>query len=250
MSKKIAAGANKIVLDVTCGSGAFMQNREDAIKLSKTMNEIGKLANKETVCVITNMDEPLGNAVGNNLEVIEAIQALKGYMPEDVKQVVLEIGAYMIKLYGINNNIEENKNSILENIKNGKAFNKFIELVENQGGDISYIKDTSKFEKAKFIIPVISDKDGFVQEINARKVGELSGALGAGRIRKEDNIDQTVGIILCKKVSNKVKIGDILAYVHANDETLGNNACEELKNIYKINVKEVQKPEVILDVIE
>lgn len=250
MSKKIAAGANKIVLDVTCGSGAFMKNKEDAIELSKTMRKIGKLADKETVCIITNMDEPLGYAVGNNLEVIEAIHALNGDIQEDVQQVVLELGSYMMKLYGIDGSIEENKNKILENIKNGKALKKFIELVQNQGGDISYIKDTSKFEKAKFVIPVISDKDGFIEEINARKVGEISGSLGAGRIRKEDDIDQTVGIILSKKVSNKVTTGDILAYIYANDENLGNKACKELKDIYKIASKEVLKPQVILDIVE
>lgn len=250
MSKKIAAGANKIVLDVTCGSGAFMQNKEDAKKLSIMMNKIGSLSNKETVCIMTNMDEPLGNAVGNNIEVIEAIKALKGDMPEDVKEVVLELGAYMIKLAGINDNIEENKNKILENIQNGKAYEKFKELVQNQGGDVSYLDNTEKFEKAKFIIPVICEQDGYVKEINARRVGEISGLLGAGRIRKEDDIDQTVGIMIVKKVSHEVKQGDVLAYIHANNENLGNEACKQLKEVYKISREKVEKPEVILDIIK
>lgn len=250
MSKKIAAGANKIVLDVTCGSGAFMQNKEDAIKLSETMNRIGKLAGKETVCVMTNMDEPLGYAVGNNLEVIEAIKALKDDMPEDVKEVVLELGAYMIKLAGMGEDINTNKARILENIKNGKAYSKFIQLVENQGGDISYLEDTNKFAKAKFEMPVICDKSGYVEQINARRVGEISGFLGAGRVKKEDDIDETVGIILCKKVSNEVVKGDVLAYVYANNEALGNKAVLDLKETYKISSQKIETPKAILDIIK
>ena len=250
MSKKIAAGANKIILDVTCGSGAFMQNKEDAVKLSETMNKIGKLSNRETICVITNMDEPLGYAVGNNIEVIEAIKALKGDMPEDVKEVVLELGAYMIKLAGLGDNIEENKNKILEKIENKDAYQKLIQLVENQGGDISYIENTEKFPKAKFKIPVISDKDGFVESPNARKVGEISGALGAGRLRKEDEIDQSVGVMLCKKISDRVEVGETLAYVYANNEELGNKASKNLKETYKIANNVVPKPKMILDIVK
>ena len=146
MSKKIASGAQKIVLDVTCGSGAFMQSLEKAQELAKEMITIGKLADKETICILTNMDEPLGYAVGNSLEVIEAIQFLKGDMPEDVKEVVLELGAYMIKLAGKGENIEQNKSRLLENIKNKKAYEKFIQLVENQGGDSS-LKILINFQK-------------------------------------------------------------------------------------------------------
>lgn len=250
MSKKIAAGANKIVLDVTCGSGAFMKNKEDAKILSETMNRIGKLAGKETVCIMSNMDEPLGYAVGNNLEVIEAIKCLKGNMPEDVKKVVLELGAYMLKLAEINVDIEENKKAIMRNIENGEAYEKFIELIHNQGGDISYIENIEKFDKAKYIIPVIADKSGYVKELNARRVGEISGALGAGRIRKEDDIDASVGIVLCKKVSNIVNSGDILAYVHSNDETIGRKAVEDLKNTYIISEEKVEEPKIILDIIK
>lgn len=249
MSKKIAAGANKIVLDVTCGSGAFMKNKEEAKMLSETMNRIGKLAKKETVCVMSNMDEPLGYAVGNNLEVIEAIKCLKGNMPEDVKQVVVELGAYMLKLAEINEDIAENRNTIMKNIENGGAYKKFIELIHNQGGDISYIENIEKFDKAKYIIPVISDKSGYVKKLNAQVVGEISGRLGAGRVRKEDSIDATVGIMLCKKVSNKVNEGDILAYIHANNEEVGKQAVIDLKNTYVITNEPVQEPKIILDVI-
>lgn len=233
-----------VEVELLCG------NKEEAIKLSETMNRIGKLAGKETVCILTNMDEPLGTSVGNNLEVIEAIKALKGDMEEDVKVVVLELGSYMIKLAGIGEDIEENKQKILENIQNGKAYNKFKELVKNQGGDISYLEDVNKFEKAKFIIPVISDKDGYVEKINAREVGVISGFLGAGRVRKEDNIDESVGIVLCKKVSNEVKVGDILCYVHANDENLGNEAVSKLKETYKISKEKIEEPKAIIGIVK
>lgn len=249
MSKKIAAGANKIVLDVTCGSGAFMKNIKEAEELSKTMINIGKLANKETVCIITNMDQPLGKMVGNNLEVIEAIEALKGNIQEDVKNVVLELGAYILKLDGKGNNIEENKKIIEEIIKNGKAYNKFEELVKNQGGDISYIQDINKFEKAKYIVPVIAKKCGYIEKLNAEEVGKIAMNLGAGRIRKEDNIEYSVGIELLKKVGDSVAQGETLAYIHANDEEKGTKAVEELFELYKISEKRTNKIPDILKII-
>ncbi len=249
MSKKIAAGANKIVLDVTCGSGAFMKNHQEARLLSETMNRIGKLAGKETVCVMTNMEEPLGHAVGNNLEVIEAVKFLKQDMPRDVKEVVLELGAYMIKLSGLGENIEENKQRILEKIQTGDAYRKFLSLVANQGGDTSYIEDLSKFAQAKYILEVKATRDGYVSSIQARKVGELSGSLGAGREKKEDPIDETVGIVLNKKTGDFVQQGEILAYVHANDKKEGENVVKELKNLYQIQENKVEKPKTILDII-
>ena len=249
MSKKIASGANKIVLDVTCGYGAFMKNRKQAEELSKTMIEIGKLAGRETVCIVTDMNEPLGYAVGNNLEVIEAIKFLKGDMPSDLKEVVIELGAYMIKLADKGDDIEENKQKLLDNIKNGKSYDKFIELVKNQGGDISYIEDTEKFEKASIIKEVISNKEGNIQEINAKTIGEISCALGAGRQTKTDKIDLSVGIILNKKVGDYVKIGDIIATVYANDQEKANKAEEEILNTYKIG-KEKEDKQTILEIIE
>lgn len=250
MSKKIASGADKIVLDVTVGKGAFMKTIEDATKLSQQMIEIGKLANRETICILTNMDEPLGYAVGNNLEVIEAIEFLKGNMPEDVRDVVLELGAYMIKLAGLWNNIEENKEKMLENIKNGKALKKFKEMVENQGGDVTYIENTNKFEKAKYIKEVKSTKNGYIQEINAESVGKLACSLGAGRLRKEDKIDNSVGIILNKKVSQKVRKGDILAYIHANSQEKLHKVEKRLQDIIIIEDKEIKKQNTIIEIIK
>ena len=249
MSKKIAAGANKIVLDVTVGSGAFMKNKDDAVELSNIMKDIGNLANRETVCVLTNMSEPVGFAVGNTLEIIETIECLKGNVPEDIKEIITTIGSYIIKLSGKSDDLKENKKMILENIENGRAYNKFLELVKNQGGNTEYIENTRKFEKAKYIIPVISGKDGFVEELNAEKVGLISVSLGAGRVKKEDDIDKAVGIVLNKKIADEVKAGEILAYVHANDEQKGKEAVEQLKNTYKITEIKVEKEKIILGVI-
>ena len=189
MSKKIAAGANKIVIDVTYGSGAFMKNIDDAKKLADIMTRIGRLANKETVCILTDMDKPLGFAVGNNLEVIEAIDVLKNrYIPKDVEEVILELGANMLILANKVNSIDDGKAMILENIKNGKGFEKLVELVSSQGGDVSYLEDTSKFKKAKFIKSIIASKSGRVLKLDANLVGKMSGYLGAGRIKKDDDI--------------------------------------------------------------
>lgn len=250
MSKKIAAGADKIVLDVTCGSGAFMKNETDAIKLSEMMNKIGKLANKETVCIITNMDEPLGKAIGNILEVKEAIQALNGEMEDDVKDVVLELGSYMIKLAGKGENIEDNKKKILEKINNGEALQKFEELVQNQGGDISYIKDIDKFEKAKYIEPVQSLNNGYVQKLNAEEIGKICMHLGAGRIKKEDSIDKSVGIVLNKKVGDAVNKGETLAFIHANSLEKLEEAKNNVLETYKIVDAKTEKNRSIIKIIK
>lgn len=234
MSKKIASGANKIVLDVTVGKGAFMKTKEDAQKLAEQMVRIGKLAGKEVRCVLTPMDEPLGFAVGNSLEVIEAINFLKGDMPKDLKEVVLELGANMLQLAGKGNNIDENKLNMLEKIQTGEAYNKFKEMVQNQSGDITYLDDTTKFEKAKYISAVVTEKTGKVKEINAEEIGKLACYLGAGRVSKEDAIDSRVGIILNKKVGDEVIEGDFLSYVCANDEEKLKEAERRILEIYKI----------------
>ena len=234
MSKKIASGANKIVIDVTVGKGAFMKTREDAQKLAEQMVRIGKLAGKEVRCVLTPMDQPLGYAVGNTLEVIEAINFLKGDMPEDLKEVVLELGANMLQLAGKGENLEENRLRMLETIQNGKAFEKFKEMVANQGGDISYLEDTTKFEKSKYISAVATEKTGIVKEINAEEIGKLACYLGAGRVKKEDEIEKSVGIILNKKIGDEVERGDFLAYICANDEEKLREAESKILEIIKM----------------
>ena len=234
MSKKIASGANKIVLDVTVGKGAFMKTQEEAHKLAELMIKIGNLAGKEVVCVFTKMDEPLGNSVGNTLEVIEAVNFLKGYMPKDLKDVVFELGAQMIKLAGFGDDIENNKAKMQENIINGKAYEKLIQMVQNQGGDISYLNDTNKFEKAKYIIPVESKTSGIIKEINAEEVGKVACFLGAGRLKKEDKIDNSAGIILNKKVGDYVEEKEVIAYINTNYEEKIEYAKSKILEIWKI----------------
>ena len=249
MSKKIAAGASKIVLDVTCGNGAFMKTKEDAIKLSNIMKQIGNLAGKETVCVITSMEEPLGYSVGNTLEVIEAIEALKGNMKEDVKEVVLALGSYMLKLAGKGENIEENKKKIEECITSGRAYEKFLELVEKQGGDISYCNNTDLFEKAKYNENIVKNQKGYIKEIRAEEIGKAACLLGAGRMKKEDSIDMTAGIILNYKVGDCIDNEDIIATLYTNST----NKIEEVRKMVEeaiITVEEpVDKNKMILDVI-
>lgn len=213
------------------------------------MKEIGTLANRETVCVLTNMDEPVGRAVGNTLEILETIECLKGNMPDDIKEIILGIGSIIIKLAGEGDDIEENKNKILENIKTGKAYNKFLELVKKQGGDISYIENTEKFERAKYIIPVYSKQTGYVEKLDAEKIGVASVNLGAGRIKKEDTIDHAVGIWLEKKIADHVKDGEILAYVHANDEAKGKQAVKAIEEAYNIVDRKVEMEKYVLDII-
>lgn len=249
MSKKIASGAEKIVLDVTVGSGAFMNNLSDAEKLAKEMIEIGKLANRETICILTNMDEPLGHAVGNTLEVKEAVEFLKGNMPKDVKEVVLEMGAYMLMLAQIVDSKEKASELLIDNIENKKAYNKFIELVQNQGGDASYITNLEKFETAKYIEPVYSNDTGYVQSMDAKEIGKLACNLGAGRIKKEDEIDMAVGIVLNKKVGDYVEKGDCLAYIYTNKEETIEQSKQKLLEIIKVDKQEKEQIKTILEII-
>jgi len=232
MSKKIASGANKIVIDVTCGSGAFMKTREEAQKLSEIMTRIGTLSGRETVCVTTDMNQPVGYAVGNILEIIETIRVLKNeIMPEDVEHIIKELGSYMLLLAQKCSSLEEGKEMIMTNIRNGAAFNKFKELVASQGGDISYIDNPDKFEKAKYIEPILAKQSGIITKLDALQVGELSCFLGAGRETKEQEINPRVGFVFNKKVGDEVTEGEILGYVHADDE-------EKLREVLSKNIFE------------
>lgn len=250
MSKKIASGANKLVLEVTVGSGAFMKTKEDAEKLCNLMINIGKLSGKETVCILTNMDEPIGYSIGNTLEVIEAIKALKGDMEDDVKEIVETLGAYMLSLAGIENNIEKNKKLINKNIANGKAYEKFLSLIKIQGGDISYLENTEKFKKAEFEIDVISEKSGYVKSMEVENLGKISCGLGAGRIKKEDKIIYEVGIKINKKIGSYINKGEVIAKVYSNSLEKGTEALEKIKNCFEIVDKFVEKPKTILGILK
>ena len=249
MSKKIASGADHIILDITCGKGAFMETKQDAKILSKLMKLIGRNAGKDVMCILTDMNEPVGYCIGNSLEVVEAVKSLKGELPEDIKEIILTFGSYMLKMSGVNDNLVENKEKILEVIKNGKAYDKFLELVKAHCGDISYIENLAKFEKAPIIVPVISQKDGFISSLSAEKIGKASVLLGAGRLKKEDDIDHRVGIILCKKTADKVQKGDILAYVHASDEKKAEEAIQIVNDAYEFSKKQVKKTSSVLEIL-
>ena len=249
MSKKIASGAQKIVLDVTVGNGAFMQDINQARKLATSMIEIGKLSNREVVCVLTSMNEPLGYAVGNNLEVKEAVNSLRGDIPSDLKEVVLTLGAYMLKLAGISQDIEENKKKLYENIVNGKAYEKFLEMVKSQGGNISYLENTDKFEKSKLCYEVKSNKEGYIEQLPAKEIGKIACYLGAGRERKEDIIDNTVGIVLNKKVGDFINTGDLIAKIYANNQEKLDEAIKNFNRVYSIGNNK-KKEAMILDIMK
>lgn len=249
MSKKIAAGANKIVLDVTCGNGAFMKDIEEARKLSITMKNIGELAGKETVCIITNMDEPLGYSIGNSIEVIEAIEFLKGDMQEDVKLVVLELASYMLKLADKGDDIEENKKKVEECISSGEAYKKFIELIANQGGDISYIENTDLFTKAEYNVDIKLEKTGYIKRINTEGLGKIAGELGAGRMKKEDNIDFSAGIKIYKKIGDYINKDDIIITLHSNKKEEIEKAKKEIINLFEITDEKIEKLKPVIDVI-
>ena len=249
MSKKIAAGANKIVIDVTYGSGAFMKNKLQAKRLAKAIKEIWRGKDKQISCVISKMNQPLGYSVGNTLEVVEAVKALHGEMTDDLREVVFTMCVQMLKLAGRKESQAVLENQIWEVINSGKAFEKFVQLAQRQGADAAYLYDLNKLEKAPIIIPVISEKSGWVKELSAEKVGKISIELGAGRKNKEDEIDRRVGIILCKKIGDQVTEGDCLAYIHANSSEDIEKQVDSLKAAYKISQDSVAKEKVIDEII-
>ena len=234
MSKKIASGADAIVLDVKVGEGAFMKTPREARALAQEMVDIGNNVGRQTIAIISDMDQPLGYAIGNSLEVIEAINTLKGNGPKDLLELTLTLGSYMLILGKKASSFEEGYNMLLENIKNGKALEKLKEFVKAQGGDEKYIDNTNCFEKASFIIEVKAEKSGIISKIHAEKLGLIAMELGAGRVTKESEIDLSVGIVLNKKRGDKVNKGEILAYIHANDMKKGEKASKKLINAIEI----------------
>ena len=234
MSKKIAAGADAIVLDVKVGEGAFMKTKEDALHLAKEMVSIGSSLKRNTVAVISDMDQPLGRAIGNALEVEEAIETLKGNGPEDLLELCMTLGSEMVILAEKAKDKNEARQMLMETIKSGRALNKLKEFVAAQGGDISSIEDTSLFPHAKYVIPVESEKDGVVSKIHSENIGLIAMELGAGRATKESTIDLSVGLVLNKKRGEKVSKGDVIAYIHSNDMEKAEKAKVKILENYVI----------------
>ena len=250
MSKKIAGGADGLVLDVKTGNGAFMKNMNQAKKLAVAMVEIGKRVNKETIAIISDMNQPLGKAVGNSLEVREAIDTLKDKGPEDLKELCLNLGANMLKISGQVDNLDQGYEILQKSLKSGKALNKFKDLIRNQGGNDKIINDYSLLPSAQHKIEIKSDKSGFINKVNSRKIGLTSMEIGAGREKKEDNIDPAVSIVLKKKSANKVKQGKIKNVLHINDKKNEKNAIKNIKNAYEIKEKKPEANNLIKDIID
>ena len=245
MSKKLASGSDAIVLDVKTGNGAFMKKFEDSVALAEEMVSIGTMAGKKTAAIITDMDQPLGYAVGNSLEVLEAIETLNGNGPEDFKEVVFALGSLMLQLGGKAQDDAEARSMMETVITDGSAKKKFAEFIEAQGGDASPIYDTSLLEIAKTEVPVVADCDGYVHRILAEEIGIACMSLGGGRETKESEIDLSVGIVLKKKKGDVVKTGDTLAVIYGNDSEKIARASELICHAYEIESTPAEKLPVI-----
>ncbi len=246
MSKKLAVDADIISLDVKVGSGAFMKNIDDARLLAKTMVELGKKYNKKVIVSLTDMSTPLGYAIGNSLEVIEAIKMVKGNLNNDFNKLVIYFASHIVSL-SYNITLDEAEKKVLDVIKSGKAYDKLIELVKYQDGNINYIKDINNFKKAKNIIEVKSIKEGYVSNLDAFTLGNIASKLGAGRLSLDDNIDHSVGIELFKKRGDYVNKEEIIAKIHSNFDN-NDVFVEELLNAYEYSDINVNR-ELILDTI-
>ncbi len=241
MSKKIAAGADAIVLDVKVGDGAFMKDLDSALKLAKTMVEIGDSVGRNTVAYITDMNQPLGDAIGNSIEVEEAVNVLKGKGGKRLVEVIKTLGGEMLYLGGKAKDSKEGKLLIEKSIENGAGLKKFAEIVEAQGGDPSFINDFSKLPQAKFKIPVSSKVSGYIKEMETENIGKLAAFLGAGRMKKGDKIDLAVGIMFPKKVGDRVEKGETIATILANDKSKGEEAAEKLLSLIRFSKNPVKE---------
>lgn len=252
MSKKLAAGSDKIVLDVTTGSGAFIKDIEGSKELARRMTAIGKGAGKETVAVLTSMEEPLGEAVGNNLEVIEAVKVLQGGGPEDVKEVCLALAGMMLSLgYGDGQSLsyEEGRQMAEKALVSGQAYEKFKAMVQTQGGDVSFIENPDKFAKAAFSDTLTAWEDGYITSMNTEGIGVAAGLLGAGRETKESEIDFSAGIQMKKKIGDAVKKGDVLAVCHAGTEEKLQQGLSYLRGCILFSSEKPDPLKLVVDIV-
>ena len=248
MSKKIAAGADAIVLDVKTGDGAFMKSKEDALVLAKSMVEIGNRVGRKTMAIISDMSQPLGYAIGNSLEVIEAIETLKGKGPKDLTELCLVLGSQMLVVGEKADTLEEGREMLERVIKDGSALELFGTLIEAQGGNPAIIHDTTLLPTAKYKIDIQAAKSGYVTSMGANDIGVAAMLLGAGRADKDDEIDLSVGIILKKKIGDSVQQGEVLAEIYSNTEEVQQSATL-LQNHIIIGDEAVLPPQLIGEVI-
>ena len=246
MSLKLATGSNKIVFDITCGNGTYIKTKEEAKRLARILKRLGVLLNKDVTSVITTMDEPLGYAVGHILEIKETIEGLQGRMTQDMGDVVITLGRTILELATNVKDKEQNEKTILEAIRSGRAYEKFKEMVKAQYGSLEYVENIEKFPVAKNVVPVYSAGEGFVARVDADMVGSIARFLGAGRMNDDSEINRTAGIVLNKKIGDEVKSGEILAYIHTDDDSKVMGATQNLIDAFVLSSKPVQvKPKVL-----
>lgn len=248
MSKKIAAGSKNIVLDVKVGSGAFMKTPEDAETLAKEMVKIGKKCGRNISALLTDMDTPLGSAIGNSLEIIEAVKVLKGEVDNDLKEVSLALASELVSLiFGIS--YEEAQKRAVDALESGLAYNKMKEWVATQGGDVKFIENTELFKKSDYSLEVVSEFDGYIESMDAEAIGISSVILGAGRTTKEDTIDYSAGIILSKKTGDMVKKGDILCTIYSDNQSSLESAKDKYLSALKFSIEKPDKKPLVLKIV-
>lgn len=250
MSKKLASGADTILLDVKFGEGAFMKSVEQAKKLATTMVEIGKYFSKDTKAEITSMENPLGRAIGNSIEVKEAIATLNGHGPSDLVEICLSSGSTMLVQAKLASSINQARAMLEENIKNGKAFEIFRQFVIAQKGDVSYVDDPSKFEKTKYVYQIKAKEDGYVKHINALTLGKSAMKLGAGRATKEDSIDYAAGIYIDKKPGEYASKGETICTLYTNKDEDFTLLKEEVYNGFTFSKEKVKLENIVIDKVE
>nr|WP_307989982.1 pyrimidine-nucleoside phosphorylase [uncultured Niameybacter sp.] len=249
MSKKIAAGSNAIVLDVKCGSGAFMKTLEDAKLLAGAMVRIGKAVGRDTIGIVTDMNQPLGYAIGNSLEVIEAIDTLKGKGPEDLTVLTKTFAANMFLLANRVKTFDEGLQLAEELIVSGKAIDKLCEWIASQGGDPACVTDYSLLPSAPYTMEIIAKEEGYVASIETELIGKAALVLGAGRENKESIIDLGVGLIIHKKIGDKVELGDSLATLYYSEQSNTEGAMNYIYDAYALSMEETKKPQLIYTTI-
>lgn len=250
MSKKLAVGSDAVVLDVKTGSGAFMRSLSDAKALAEKMVAIGKANGRRTVAAVTNMDQPLGREVGNSLEVIEAVDTLRGNGPADFTELCMVIASLMLISGEVCDNEAAARELLSKTIADGSALAKLRRMVVNQGGDPAYIDDTSLFRRAAVITPVLADESGWLNAVETNEVGRASALLGAGRFTVDDVIDPAAGITVCKKTGDKVEKGEPLCYIHTDRESAVAEAAQKLRAAFKITLEETQPNPSVYTIIQ
>ena len=250
LSKKLASGVDALVFDVKMGNGAFMQSKETALTLARNLIKVSKKAGRRSIALLTDMNEPLGNAVGNSVEVIEAIETLKGKGPEDVLEVTLTLGSYMLILAGEAHNFHQAKYLLSEKIRNGEGLVKFRQLISQQGGDQAVIDDYSLFPKTNYQVEVKSEGEGYVNTIETKEIGLAAVELGAGREKLDSDVDLDVGIFIRKKIGDPVKKNEELARILANDFEKGKKAEERIKKAYKITRQKSKRLKKVLLLVD